>query len=455
MIFLTSLVLLSCENESEPVRILFAGDILLSRNVREEYNSRKTFPWENLNSFFHSSDLVIGNLEGSVGKMDEQIYPLTESPVFIIDSCDVALLEKAGFNAITIENNHSLDLGINGKTRTISTLIGNNIKPVSLENSPYFFSIKGHVISIIAVTLILNRDSSKYQIPSVELNQKLRLAKALSNIVIVSVHWGSELLEWPNKEQRNAAKWFISNGADIIIGHHPHVVQKPELIDGKPVYFSLGNHIFDQKYNSTKEGLIAVIEIKNDKLYCTGIKTRNQKNSFYPEINGSSEKYFEPFKYNDQDFTINNMTIIPVNVDIVNKIILQAFKNNQLLWRSHPMSLVTLQKIRIDDNYEHLFSIESYFSSIDKEINVRPYVYAVDNKGIVALWRGSALAWPILDAQISTVNDQILCALNRGDAFISIGKINKKKTITAYKWNGFGFNVIKDSTLCKDCKWAY
>lgn len=443
----------SCFNKDEPVRILFVGDILLSRNVKEEFHSRGTFPWERLEALFRSSNLVIGNLEGAVGSWEDQINPMGKSPVFAIDSGDIGMLAKAGFNAITIENNHSLDLGIEGKTKTISTLVENNLKSISLENSPYFFNVKGCIISVIAINLVLNRDSSKYEIPSMEINQKLRLAKAFSNIVIVSVHWGSELLEWPNTEQRNAAKWLISNGTDIIIGHHPHVVQKPELIDGKPVYFSLGNHLFDQKYSSTKEGLIAEIEIKNGKFYCKGIKTQNQKNSFYPEIQGISESYFGPIGYSKQTFTINSLRILPENIDIVNKTVLKAFDKSRLLWKSHPMSLVSLQKIKIDEKDEHLFSLESYYSSLDKEINNRPYVYTIDKNGITARWRGSALAWPILDAQISPYNNQILCALHRGDAFIMLGKSNTAQKIAAYKWNGFGFNMAND--FCQDCEQVY
>jgi hypothetical protein len=445
----------SCVKKSEPVRILFVGDILLSRNVKEEYSTRNTFPWEKLETLFQSADLVIGNLEGAVGNSREQINPLVQLPVFAIDSSDIELLVKAGFSAMTVENNHSLDLGIKGKTKTISTLAENNIKSISLENSPYFFNTKGCIISIIAINLVMNRDSSKYEIPSIEIKQKLRLARALSNIVIVSVHWGSELLEWPNNEQRKAAKWLISNGTDLIIGHHPHVIQKPELIDGKPVYFSLGNHLFDQKYSSTKEGLIAEIEIKNGKIYCNGIKTRNQKNSFYPEIQGASEQYFEPNDYRKQIFTINSIGINPENIDVVNKIVLKAFAKDKLLWKSHPMSLVALQKIKIDENEEHLFSLESYYSSIDKEINIRPYVYKIDNKGIIAQWRGSALAWPILDAQISPYKNEILCALHRGDAFIMLGKTAPVQKVAAYKWNGFGFDFITDSTICRDCERIY
>lgn len=445
----------SCVKESEPVRILFVGDILLSRNVRDEYNSRKTFPWEKLNSLFQSSNLVIGNLEGAVGTSEDQINPKALSPVFAIDSCDIALLSKARFSAMTIENNHSFDLGEKGKNKTISVLNENNIKSISFKNSPYFFNLKENIISIIAINLVLDRDSSKFQIPSIEIKQKLRLARILSNVVIVSIHWGSELLEWPNNQQRKAAKWLIANGADVIIGHHPHVVQQPELIDGKPVYFSLGNHLFDQKYKSSKEGLMAEIIIDNGKIICNGIKTVNQKNSFYPEIKGSTENYFNPIEFQTKHFTINNIQIIPENIDILNKIILKAYSNHHLLWKSHPMSLVDIQKIKIENKNEHLFALESYYSTLDKEINIRPYVYSIDDQGITARWRGSALAWPMIDARISPYNNRILCALHRGDAFISIGKSFKSKKVVAYQWNGFGFNAINDTIACKICEKAF
>ena len=76
------------------------------------------------------------------------------------------------------------------------------------------------------MNLVKSRDFSKNKIPSVEIKQKLRLARSLASIVIISIHWGSELLEWPNEKQREAAKWLTDNGADLIIGSHPHVVQK-------------------------------------------------------------------------------------------------------------------------------------------------------------------------------------------------------------------------------------
>ncbi len=448
-------LLCSCTNKRESVRILFVGDILLSRTVKEEYTTRNTFPWEKLSPLFASADLVIGNLEGAVGTPGENTYPLAPSPVFAIDSSDIQMLSKAGFDAMTIENNHSLDLGSRGKTKTSTTLVENNIKSISLENSPYFFETKGYVISIISLNLVLNRDSSKYIFPSIELDQKLRLAKALSTVVVVSVHWGSELLEWPNKEQRSAAKWLISKGADVIIGHHPHVIQQPELIDGKPVYFSLGNHLFDQKYSSTKEGLIADIEIKDGNIKCKGIVTHTQKHSFYPETQGHPVNFFKPVAIKKHVLELNTLEIIPESIDLVSKTRLKAYHMNQLVWKSHPMSLVSLQKMDIDGSGEHLFTLESYYSPLDNEITVRPYVYAVNTKGITARWRGSALAWPLLDAQVLPTNDHVLCALHRGDAFISLGTIRSAQRVAAYTWNGFGFKQTTDSAICSDCEQVY
>jgi len=79
----------------------------------------------------------------------------------------------------------------------------------------------------------------------------------------------------------------------------------------------------------------------------------------------------------------------------------------------------------------------------------------MDNKGLIARWRGSALAWPLIDAQISPADKKVLCALHRGDSFIKLDKSVKNTRIGAYKWNGFGFKGISDSIACKACEELY
>jgi poly-gamma-glutamate synthesis protein (capsule biosynthesis protein) len=313
------------------------------------------------------------------------------------------------------------------------------------------------VISLVSLNIVFCRDSSKNSIPSIEVAQKLRLAKSLSNIVIVSIHWGSELLEWPNHKQRETASWLIKNGADLIIGSHPHVVQKPEIIDGKPVFFSLGNHLFDQKYPATKEGLIADIRIKDGKFRCAGIITHTKPNSFYPEIINSMNYPFAPVSFNITPLCINTYKLKPVSVtdNKGNRIVLQAFRDDKMVWQTNPMSIISVSKARFDDANEYLFALEKHYSSLDREMNVRPYVYGMDNRGLIARWRGSALAWPLIDAQISPEDNTVLCALHRGDSFIQPDKATKSRRVAAYRWNGFGFKGLPDSTACKLCNWMY
>jgi len=452
LILLLSFSLLSCNSKDE-VTLLFVGDILLERNVQEEYTTRKTFPWENLKQKFESADYVIGNLEGAVGNEEQQINKTHESPVFAIDSADIAMLHKAGFNSLIIENNHSLDLGIEGKTKTEKILVTNNLGAINFENSPQFIEIKNIILSVVAINLVPSRDSSKNELPSIEIRQKLRLAKKLSNLVVVYVHWGTELLTWPNSQQRQAAKWLIENGADLIIGCHPHVIQEPEIIEGKPVYFSLGNHLFDQKYPITKEGLIAEIKIKNGKVYCSGIKTKVQKNSFYPQLAENLNFNTEPFKYNKKLLTADEYTFKPVSIALSTKTIIQAYKSDKLAWSSHPMHLISITSTQFETDKTVLFTLEKYYSTLDKETNLRPYVYSFDKSGLFALWRGSALAWPMMDALLSPKDNKTLCVLHRGDSFIQLNYSNKSYRTAAYTWNGFGFSGLTDSIsdyYCKD-----
>ena len=455
MVILAGGSLFSCKNQETEIRLLFTGDILLSRNVKQEINTHKNFPWDSLQSLFLSADYVVGNLEGATGEYNRRETNQDISPFFAIESDDIPLLHQAGFTAVTLENNHIYDLGQEGKSKTKSTLDSNDIQAVSAENSPFFFQIESVVFSLVAINLVPNKDSSCHKIPSLEILRKLRLAKKLSNIVIVSVHWGNELLDWPSQDQREAAEWLIMNGADVIIGHHPHVIQAPELIHGKPVFYSLGNHLFDQKYSSTKEGLIADIRIKNGKIICKGIFTHTDVNSFYPIISDSINFQFIPASFCFEPFEINGITLVPHSYDIENKVIFNGFHEEKMIWKSNPVPLVDVDKIRIDDTHICLFTLEQHYSSLDKEITFRPYVYQVDEKGMTARWRGSGLAWPILDAIIIPVDDRILCALHRGDAFISVGSSLSGYKTAAYLWNGFGFNMSDDSISCERCRKLY
>lgn len=436
--------------DQSEVRLLFTGDVLLSRNVQKELNERSTSPWADLSHLFGQVDLVVGNLEGAMGRSSDCLPSATTAPCFSIPERFMSLLASAGFKALSVENNHSYDLGAKGRAATIQVLHELGLAPLTYDASPKFFRFHDVTIGIIALNLIPGRERGCQRIPSIELRRKLRLARALSNLIVVYVHWGSELLDWPNKSQREGAKWLIRHGADLIVGHHPHVVQPPETIEGKPVLFSLGNHLFDQKYASTKEGLIADCRIRRGALRCAGINTRTAKNSFSPEVVEGMQYDTGLVQLHDAR-QVSGIVLRPVTVGS-GEISLEGFSGEKSLWTSRASRLADLTVARLDGKNEFLFTLEWHYSPIDGEIGLRPYVYSVTRQELIARWRGSALAWPLLDARISPDDETILCGLHRGDSFIDLQPNSETTRIAAYRWNGFGFSGINDSEITARCE---
>jgi poly-gamma-glutamate synthesis protein (capsule biosynthesis protein) len=281
----------------------------------------------------------------------------------------------------------------------------------------------------------------------------MRLARQLANVVIVSIHWGNELQDWPADTQQQQARWLVAHGADLIVGHHPHVIQSPQCVDGKPVFFSLGNHLFDQKYGETKDGLIADCHIRGGQLSCGGLQTHTDANTSYPTLLGRDAA---------ADNVLQGCTT-PISAGLQVKgimikpapwsrdqpevgVVLEGYREDKLQWRSRRQELVSLQASSAMGTEPLLVSLERHPSSIDNELGLRPYVYAVGLGGLVARWRGSALAWPLLDAIITS--DGVLCALHRDDSFLLADPETKGTRIAAYRWNGFGFSGVNTPIEC-------
>ncbi len=190
----------------------------------------------------------------------------------------------AGFRGLTLENNHAGDLGSAGRAHTHNLLKKESLVPVDFENSPQFARVGDATLALISVTLIPAADGRIQRIPSPEISQKLRAAREAADLVVVSIHWGVEYQRLPGAGQRTQARWLIQQGADLIVGHHPHVVQPAECIYGHPVFFSLGNHVFDQTYPPTKEGLIADCRLTSGRLSCQGIRTHTARGTSIPTL---------------------------------------------------------------------------------------------------------------------------------------------------------------------------
>jgi len=266
--------------EPESARLLFTGDILLSRQVADELQRRKISPWVHFADLFHSAQWVSGNFEGTIGPALECLK--SARPCFASPDFAVQLLKMAGFTGLTLENNHAGDVGTQGRERTRRLLEEASLAAVDFENSPHIAQVGDTKLALLSISLIPAADGRVQQIPSIEISQRLRLARERAALVVVSIHWGSEYQRLTGATQRAQARWLIRQGADLIVGHHPHVVQLPECVDGHPVFFSLGNHVFDQTYPPTKEGLIADCRLSAGRLSCQAIRTHTQGGTSIP-----------------------------------------------------------------------------------------------------------------------------------------------------------------------------
>ena len=92
---------------------------------------------------------------------------------------------------------------------------------------------------------------------------------------------------------------------------------------------------------------------------------------------------------------------------------------------------------------------------MDGEDNLRPCVYEVRADGLVPKWRGTALAWPLLDAAFLQQQNGVLCALHRGDSFLVSEPESHSRRVAAYRWNGFGFSGIDDPDLLRACEESF
>ena len=456
---------------SPQTRLVFTGDIMMSREVEREITHKNgASPWVQFKNYFSHADWVMGNLEGSVGA-PKSCIDKGSSLCFATPPQSLLLLKEAGFTSIGVENNHSADLGDSGREKTRSTLTSMGLSAVTFDDSPGFFRSNEHTFAFIALTNVPGKDGKKVEIPSNLLRQKIRLAKALANWVVVYVHWGVELTDWAQPKQREMAEWLVSQGVDLIVGHHPHVAQNAECINGKPVFFSLGNHVFDQKYPNTKNGMMAECFVNQGVLSCKGVQTRTPTDSAFPTLASDQKTGAAP---NDQVIAnckvqassvlqIKGYSIRPKLAEhqfVDGDVVLEGRKSSEKTWSVVAKHILSLEPGKLKTNgkeNEFLLTIEKHRSSIDQEDGPRPYVYEVTPHGLVAKWRGSALAWPLIDGTLlrGDSGNDYLCALHRKDSFLLLNPTSTQTRTAVYDWNGFGFSGVKDAALTAKCQSAF
>ena len=296
--------------ESSEVTLMAVGDIMLSRHVEEKMFGANDYalPFSQIWKLLSGANLTFGNLESPFYNQGPRMI---KGMIFKAEPEAITGLKLAGFDILSLANNHVMDYGCDGLNSTICALknagvmyvgAGSNLKEA---RAPLFININGIRIACLARTAVFVSSASyaeKYK-PGVasldieEIEENINMCQQQADIVLLLLHWGIEEYHYPSPKQKALSKDFLTAGADLILGHHPHVLQGVKVINNKFVSYSSGNFLFDDFTWSYKDknGLLHdnIEKLSNDNRKAGVLRLMLSENGF------DSYKFLPTFIHSD------------------------------------------------------------------------------------------------------------------------------------------------------------
>lgn len=245
--------------ETTKITVSMAGDCTIgtdinfdtSRNFNAYYNKYQDYAYffKNVRDIFASDDLTIVNMEGTLTELDTR---RDKKFAFKGDPGYAQILVEGDIEAANMANNHSKDYGDQSYEDTIENLENAGIVTFGYDRTSVM-TVNGIRVGLIGIYELAEGLGCQTQ-----LLENLELVKNEgAQVIIVSFHWGIERDYYPNETQKTLAHLAIDNGADLVVGHHPHVLQGIEEYKGKNIVYSLGNFCFGGNSNpSDKDTMI-------------------------------------------------------------------------------------------------------------------------------------------------------------------------------------------------------
>jgi len=263
---------------SSSTTIFFAGDIMLSREVENKMIGAQDFtlPFQKIAEFSAASDIAFANLESP---FSDKASISENRMVFRAPLAAIEGLNLGGFDVLSTANNHALDQGRYGLEKTYSWLKEHGILPSGthpeaitqvdnvIERNGILFAFLSYTYSAANLGGDSNPLVGNFNDIERMKQDLLEVRGHYADVVIVSMHAGTEYTREPHDKQKAFARAAIDAGADLVIGHHPHWVQTVEQYQGRWIFYSLGNFVFDQMWSQdTQEGITVLATYREQEL---------------------------------------------------------------------------------------------------------------------------------------------------------------------------------------------
>ena len=269
------------------INISAVGDVGIIGKISQQMSINGfEYPFSKVKHLLSESDINFCNLEIPFSESESKPVSGEISPYLKSNGEGVFALKAGGFNIVSLANNHIMDYGKSGLEYTVRLLKENNIgytgagKNLEESRIPAIIEIKEHRLALLAYAQVGPHSASPSKAGAAPLFKEyitndLLLLKDRVDWIIVSLHFGMIYTDYPRKVDQILARELIDSGANIILGHHPHVIQGIEEYHDGLIFYSLGEFIFDPTLGNVqakhiqeirKETFIAQIIIENFKL---------------------------------------------------------------------------------------------------------------------------------------------------------------------------------------------
>ena len=268
----------------EDASIAVTGDVMFARKMPNVL-SMDSSPFSGVSDVTSNVDLLLINFENAATSSGDALKG--DVPL----KCDPSYVPLAKANNVTVAglaNNHAIDYGITGMQDTLENLKSADITPMGAGNTEdeahqaVVKDVNGRKVTILnymdsenfaeysyEAMPYANGSNPGYSAYDSEDAQKQIAANNDSDLIVAYLHFGNEYSNSPNENQVKIAHELIDYGADVVVGSHPHVTQGIEMYNGKPIFYSLGNFIFDQSNTATHSAYFVQIDLVNDTGECT------------------------------------------------------------------------------------------------------------------------------------------------------------------------------------------